>query len=74
MASLSTCHLGLWHLGWQILLNLDTIGKYDLIRHCTPVYSYNTKSMYTQDTARMHSYYTLSTQPEYIITTAPVHS
>ena len=27
MASLSTCHLGLW-LGWQILLNLVKIAKY----------------------------------------------
>ena len=24
MASLSTCHLGLW-IGWQILLNLDMV-------------------------------------------------
>ena len=30
MASLSTCHLGLW-LGWQILLNLVKINCVDLL-------------------------------------------
>ena len=31
MASLSTCHLGLW-LGWQILLNIKKINE-----HCSNV-------------------------------------
>ena len=37
MASLSTCHLGLW-LGWQILLNLV---KADFQFEISPIY-YNT--------------------------------
>ena len=32
MASLSTCHLGLW-LGWQILLNLNIILKGKKTKH-----------------------------------------